>query len=103
MSTSPNIESRFQFPQKEYHFNFVHTKILLTIRHFQNGLIEHNKVNRTELIWNFSILGQQAWRSQFGLVYSHMTFQNVDIKFFVQFAFWGQCGSVWSSFLVDPK
>ena len=91
---SPNIESRFQFPQKEYHINFVHIKILLTIRHFQNGLIEHNKVKRTKFIWTFPILGQQAWHSQNGLVYCHMTFQNVERDFFQEFVLWGQCGLV---------
>ena len=39
--TGPNIEIKPQFPQKEQNFNFVLTKVLLTIRHFQKGLTEY--------------------------------------------------------------
>ena len=55
------MEIKLQFPQKELNFNFVFTKVLLKIRHFfRKGLIEHWKVQRTELIQIFIILGQQA-------------------------------------------
>ena len=60
----PNMEIRPQFLQKGWNFNFVLTKVLLTIRHFLEGLIEHWKVKRTEFIQIFLIFGQwaQIWK-----------------------------------------
>ena len=46
------MEIKLQFPQKGWNFNFALTKVFLTIRHFQNALNEHEKVNRTELTQN---------------------------------------------------
>ena len=47
-------------PQKEGISSLFLTKTLLTIVNFQNGLIEHEKIERTEVMWNFSILDQLA-------------------------------------------
>ena len=60
----PNMASRPHFTPKGLSFNFVLTKVLLTIKHFQKGLIEHQKVKRTELIQIFLILHQwaQIWK-----------------------------------------
>ena len=60
----PNMEHKPQFTPKGLNFNFIIAKVLLTIRHFQKGLIEHQKVKRTELIQIFLILHQwaQIWK-----------------------------------------
>ena len=55
----PNMESRPQFTPKRWNFNFVLTKVLLTIRHFQKGLIEHiRRLRELNFIQIFLILHQ---------------------------------------------
>ena len=56
----PNVEISSKSPLKGWPFQLVFTKILLTIWHFQNGLIEYKKFQITELIWTFLILGKQV-------------------------------------------
>ena len=43
-----------------WNFKLVFTDSLLTIWHFQNGLIEHKEAKTTELMWTVSILDQLA-------------------------------------------
>ena len=78
----PNVEISSGLSPKGLNF----TKISPTLWHSQNDLLEHKKVNKTEIMLTFSMLSQPAWTRK--LSSSWQRKGNVNFAHIRFFQFW---------------